>query len=101
MMSVLMKNWMSVLCKMLDSHLVEFCTLFITTNNDFKSCIAKPKLLCFFFIYILFQGWYIILFVCVLFVINWIKWKVYKSGVCECVSRSYLVSLQLRPVMTL
>lgn len=51
---------------MLDSHVVEFCTLFIiTTNNDdndFKSCIAKPKLFCFvFLILILFHGLYIIL----------------------------------------
>lgn len=49
---------------MLDSHVVEFCTLFIiTTNNnknDFKSCIAKPKLFC-FLILILFHGLYIIL----------------------------------------
>lgn len=52
---------------MLDSHVVEFCTLFIiTTNNnndednDFKSCIAKPKQFC-FFVLILFHGLYIIL----------------------------------------
>lgn len=50
---------------MLDSHVVGFCTLFIITNNndnDFKSCIAKPKLFCFvFLILILFHGLYIIL----------------------------------------
>lgn len=52
---------------MLDSHVVEFCTLFIiaTNNNndednDFKSCIAKPKQFC-FFVLILFHGLYIIL----------------------------------------
>ena len=39
-----------IMGKMLEIHLVEFCTLFITpTNNDFKSCIAKPKLFCFCF----------------------------------------------------
>lgn len=51
---------------MLDSHVVEFCTLFIITtnnnNNHFKSCIAKPKLFSFvFLILILFHGLYIIL----------------------------------------
>lgn len=59
---------------MLDSHLVEFCTLFIiTTNNndnDFERCIAKPKLFCFFN----FISWLVYYpFVCALFVINWIK----------------------------
>lgn len=61
---------------MLDSHVVEFCTLFIiTTNNndnDFKSCIAKPKL---FFLFFNFISWLVYYpFVCALFVINWIKW---------------------------
>lgn len=48
---------------MLDSHVVEFCTLFIittTNDDDVKSCIAKPKLFC-FFIFIWFHGLYIIL----------------------------------------
>lgn len=37
---------------MLDSHVVEFCTLFIittTNDDDVKSCIAKPKPFCFLF----------------------------------------------------
>lgn len=48
---------------MLESHVVEFCTLLqksTTNNNDFKRCIAKPKLFS-FLILILFHGLYIIL----------------------------------------
>lgn len=66
---------------MLDSHVVEFCTLFIITtdnnDNDFKSCIAKPKLFSFFFY---FNSWLVYYpFVCALFVINWIKWTLESS----------------------
>lgn len=58
---------------MLDSHVVEFCTLFITTNNndnDFWLCIAKPKLFCFVFYFKFISLLVYYPFVCALFVIN-------------------------------
>lgn len=74
-MCVLMKKWMSILWINVSHMWWNFVLYYkksTTNNNDFKSCIAKPKLFCFFN----FISWLVYYpFVCALFVINWIKWK--------------------------
>ena len=73
LISVLMMKWMSILWVNVTIHLVEFCTLFITTNNDFKVALLNPNSSDLFLYLFYFIACISSFCMCPFLVINWRK----------------------------